>query len=243
MNSHRFKFSFEHGVVSSLHSIRWTRRPSKSLSVEPPPPLTGGEGNSGSHYSSVHWTARWKYSLSLERKGLFAETLLGEVIRKGSLSIEEYFIFSEILFLIKIKTRNFHLKRLAIALEIVLDQNQDLERRFWKVKVLYEKTGSDLLRIRGSRKKTYLPYSKIITIRAVPLETHINKKGPGIPYSSYCKGYGEGSSRGLEMTPISAELDGDDRPRVLDVRILKLVVAQIDLYSEELKLNLIRKED
>lgn len=242
MTQHRLKVQFQHGVVSALSSIRWIRRPSRSLSVDPSPPLTGGEGEQNSHRSGFHWTVRWKFYLSLERKGLFAETLLGEVIQRGNLSIEEYFILSEVYFLIKESTRSFHLKRLAISLEEILDLTIDFESRTRRIISLYWATGSDLFRIRGARKNTYLPYRKIVSIQTVPLEDHIDQKSSGVPYSSYCKGYGEGSSRGPEVTPFSAELDGDDTNRVLDPRIVKLVSYQINLATVEIRESFRRKK-
>jgi hypothetical protein len=217
------------GLISALHSIRWIRRPSRSLSVDPSPDTLAGEeeGNPNSYRSGISWAVRWKYSLSLEKKGLFGETLLGEVLVNQRLSIEEYLVLFEILFLIKDSTRNFHLKRLAIALKEILNLNLNLEERSWRIITLYEASGSNLFRIRGSRKKTFLPFSRIVSIQTAPIEIQLDQKGSGIPYSSYCKGYGEGSSRGPEVTPFSAELDGEEIEPVLDPRILNLVSISI----------------
>jgi hypothetical protein len=50
---------------------------------------------------------------------------------------------------------------------------------------------------------------KWLQIRIVPLETLLNRSGNSEPYSGYCKGYGEGSSRGPQATPYNSELDGE----------------------------------
>jgi hypothetical protein len=48
-----------------------------------------------------------------------------------------------------------------------------------------------------------------LQVRIVPLETLLNRSGTSEPYSGYCKGYGEGSSRGAQSTPYDSELDGE----------------------------------
>jgi len=48
-----------------------------------------------------------------------------------------------------------------------------------------------------------------LQVRIVPLETLLNRSGISEPYSGYCKGYGEGSSRGAQSTPYDSELDGE----------------------------------
>lgn len=48
-----------------------------------------------------------------------------------------------------------------------------------------------------------------LEVRIVPLNLETNRRSVySEPYSSYCKGYGESSSRGPKKTPYDSELDG-----------------------------------
>jgi len=49
-----------------------------------------------------------------------------------------------------------------------------------------------------------------LQVRIVPVEILLDRSKFSEPYSSYCKGYGEGTSRGAEKTPYDSELDGED---------------------------------
>lgn len=60
--------------------------------------------------------------------------------------------------------------------------------------------------------------SKFLEVRAVRLDVFFEKEKSSVPYSSYCKGYGESSRTGRRLkTRPSAELDGEEteRPEVL----------------------------
>jgi hypothetical protein len=48
-----------------------------------------------------------------------------------------------------------------------------------------------------------------LEVRIVPLEFLLERSAYSEPYSSYCKGYGEGTSRGALSTPYDSELDGE----------------------------------
>lgn len=66
--------------------------------------------------------------------------------------------------------------------------------------------------------------SKWLEFRIVPLELLLERSNNSEPYDSYCRGYGEGSSRKREKTPYSSELDGektDDATRAIEVNILE----------------------
>lgn len=63
-------------------------------------------------------------------------------------------------------------------------------------------------RVYGSRFVHFKP-EKFIEVRAVPLNIFLERSKTSIPYSSYTKGYGEGSgSAHTSKTRFSAELDG-----------------------------------
>jgi len=55
----------------------------------------------------------------------------------------------------------------------------------------------------------WLP-EKWLELRIVPLEVILDRSRYSEPYSGYCKGYGEGSSRGAQSTPYDSELDGEE---------------------------------
>jgi len=48
-----------------------------------------------------------------------------------------------------------------------------------------------------------------LQVRIVPVEYLLDRSKFTEPYSSYCKGYGEGTSRGAKKTPYDSELDGE----------------------------------
>lgn len=87
--------------------------------------------------------------------------------------------------------------------------------------------------------------NKFLEIRAVPLNVLLERSKNTIPYSSYCKGYGESSHLGRrqKLRP-SAELDGEpvdvERDQVvkldlLDIgRVLRLALAEIK-YTQKNK--------
>lgn len=69
----------------------------------------------------------------------------------------------------------------------------------------------------GSRKSHWVS-SKYLEVRTVRLDVFLEREDSSVRYSSYCKGYGEGSSKGRrQKTKPSAELDGEDmeRPEVI----------------------------
>lgn len=60
----------------------------------------------------------------------------------------------------------------------------------------------------------YWQPSKFLEVRAVRLDVFLEKEKNSIPYSSYCKGYGESSRTGRrQKTRTSFELDGEDSER------------------------------
>jgi hypothetical protein len=49
-----------------------------------------------------------------------------------------------------------------------------------------------------------------LSVRIVPVEYLLDRSKFSEPYSGYCKGYGEGTSRGAQSTPYDSELDGEE---------------------------------
>jgi hypothetical protein len=91
-------------------------------------------------------------------------------------------------------------------------------------------------------KRTYnswLPYwtpSRWLEVKIVPLNLETNRRSVfSEPYSSYCKGYGESSSRGPKKTPYDSDLDGegyqDPRPpefNLLEAKAYQRIHAAIE---------------
>lgn len=91
-------------------------------------------------------------------------------------------------------------------------------------------------------KQTYNSWKQVWTpdrwleVRIVPLNLETNRRiGFSEPYSSYCKGYGESSSRGPKKTPYDSELDGaeykDTEPpefNLLEVQAYQRIHAAIE---------------
>lgn len=61
----------------------------------------------------------------------------------------------------------------------------------------------------NSWKQHWLP-ENWLEVRIVPLEVLLDRSSYSEPYSSYCKGYGEGTKSGTKKTPYSSELDGEE---------------------------------
>jgi hypothetical protein len=76
---------------------------------------------------------------------------------------------------------------------------------------------------------------KWLSVRIVPLDTLLNRSGSSEPYSGYCKGYGEGSSRGAKKTPYDYELDGEDyaEPKPPEFNLLEVQAYQRILNALE----------
>lgn len=86
----------------------------------------------------------------------------------------------------------------------------------------------------------YWQPSKFLEVRAVRLDVFFEKEKSSVPYSSYCKGYGESSRTGRRLkTRPSAELDGEEteRPEVL----LELQEILNLLYLNQIELTKNRK--
>lgn len=82
-----------------------------------------------------------------------------------------------------------------------------------------------------SRKSLYDP-QKWLTMRIVGVDDLINRPTNTSRYSSYCKGYGEGSSKGRKgRTPISSELDGEDF-NYDDLERVNIPLTVVPLLSE-----------
>jgi len=58
--------------------------------------------------------------------------------------------------------------------------------------------------------EAYWKPEKWLSVRIVPVEYLLDRSKFSEPYSGYCKGYGEGTSRGAQSTPYDSDLDGED---------------------------------
>lgn len=104
----------------------------------------------------------------------------------------------------------------------------DMEERVWITdkRVIEAVLDSGWLpdkRTLNSWLQTWEP-SKWLEFRIVPLDYLIERSNNSEPYDSYCRGYGEGSSRKREKTPYSSELDGEESnggPNAPDINLLE----------------------
>lgn len=73
---------------------------------------------------------------------------------------------------------------------------------------------------------------KWLEVRIVPVDYLLERSGFSNPYSSYCKGYGEGTHRGPKKTPYDSELDGEDytEPLPPEFNLLELE-AYVKIYT------------
>lgn len=76
-------------------------------------------------------------------------------------------------------------------------------------------------------RKVAFQLNKFLYVRIVPIDNFIDRSKGTIPYSSYCKGYGESSRMGRrQKTRFSAELDGT-QPDILREQALRLDLFNI----------------
>lgn len=82
---------------------------------------------------------------------------------------------------------------------------------------------------------THWQPSKWLSVRIVPLDIFLERSGMSEPYSSYCKGYGEGTSPGPKKTPYDYELDGEEyaEPKPPEFNLLEVKAYQQILNSLE----------
>lgn len=96
---------------------------------------------------------------------------------------------------------------------LVLDDRQSLDKE------TQEYVSKDLLltsRQYGSVRQNY-NVSRYLTLRAVPLETFMEREDKSVRYDSYCKGYKDGGSAApKKKTRYSAELDGEDSEKPIE---------------------------
>lgn len=86
---------------------------------------------------------------------------------------------------------------------------------------------------------------KWLQVRIVPVDILFDRSKFSEPYSSYCKGYGEGTSRGPRKTPYDPELDGEDYTDPLPPEFNLLEVeAYVEIFTalEALKARRIQGE-
>lgn len=198
---------------TSLNSIRYVSREGESPGSQRRSPakaplqeLTRVKPES-EQWSQVHWTVRWKYQLNHRQKLFVLESLILRLVVKGE-SFGDYLLLSDLFFLARLDSQEYHAFRLRTIAEALLETSDPWEERVEFIKAVYKANHSDYRRVYGNLKKKWKP-EEYLSIVQVPLETYIDLTPQGEPYSSYCKGYGEGSSRGLEKTPYSWELDGE----------------------------------
>lgn len=196
-------------VLNSVRFIEKEKRESGGSQRRSPPALTQSEEGSPElqQLSQVHWTLRWKFQMDLRQKCLVVETIILRMIISG-FNFGDYVLLSSLRFLVKDNIKDFHLRRILAYSDIILDMKLPWEYRREVIIRSYQESSTDYRRVYGNLRKRWKP-ENYLSIVEVPLDTYMDMKPSGEPYSSYCKGYGEGSSRGLQKTPFSFELDGD----------------------------------
>lgn len=209
---------------SSLNSIRYVRKGEfsgsqrRTLSY----PAVESEELFEDYLSKTHWTLSWKNKLSFREKCFVVECLILRML-VTSYNLGDYLLLSEILFIIRDDSKDFYQQRLRVLGIKILETSSSFEEKRQFAESLYGITGTDLLRKYGTLRKTWSP-ERHLARKDVPVDVYMDMSSEGVPYSSYCKGYGEGSSRGPKKTPLSYELDGEEEEAELESRILFLIL-------------------
>lgn len=142
--------------------------------------------------------------------------------------------------------RNEFVRKTCLTTEIILKDLKGDFIKFGDKMILSEKTlktlqdGSLIItkRVYSSR-RNFFRAERFVTLRAVPLKQHIQRRKDSERYSSYTRGYGEGgSASGRKKTRYSSELDGDDRDRPLNFSILDFAKYQTILLLKAIQKSL-----
>lgn len=80
-----------------------------------------------------------------------------------------------------------------------------------------------------------------LQVRIVPLEYLLDRSAYSEPYSSYCKGYGEGTSRGAQSTPYDSELDGEEYSDPVPRKFNLLEVEAYQRIHNAIEANRVRR--
>lgn len=201
----------------------------------------GGESELNSFYSSdYHLTVRLKVHLDRRQISLLLGILNYQAVHFGvtfpmylqMLHLNEILIGNK-LRASEIKDRY---QRLSVELsQIIIRDLAGKELAFEEPVQVSKKTKELLLRSKAlmtrdvykSRFNHWRP-ERLLRLVTVPVDVFIERNGNSVRYTSYCKGYGEGSGTARRgRTPPSFELDGEETPEwVLSEQLSAKELAQ-----------------
>jgi len=216
--------------------------------VQPPsvstvPPLTttaGGIELNSLLQSDYHLTVQLKYKLERRQVSLLLGILCYQSLHYG-VNFQMYLQLlhlNEILIGSKVRASEIkdRYERLSVELSQVIIRDfagQPLE--FNSFLQLSDKTRQLVLRSKAlmtrdvfkSRFNHWRP-ENFLTLKTVPVDVIIERSGNSVRYTSYCKGYGEGTGTARKgRTPESFELDGEEAPEwVLSEQLSAQELAQ-----------------
>lgn len=180
---------------------------------------------------------------------LIACGTIRRILEKG-VRTEDYLILSDLYLRIKSESV-WNIKdpldsQVYMALKITLLSIQDLENGEKPEKEVLQFLSSlscvPSARTYGSWKEKY-NWERYFKVSTVVIELLLERSGNSIPYNSYCKGYGESSSRALkkQKTPFSSELDGEEID--LDAESAKIHLQNLEVFFtfEDLERKIRRK--
>lgn len=181
----------------------------------------------GSFVSEYHLTVRWR--LSSTGNDRRSASLLLSILNYQAVHFGVNFkMFLTIQFLLEflignkadpLEIKDSYERCTSYTSSIILKSIEGTLLTFEDLLILGEDTRRKLIendlildsRVYHSRFSHWRP-EKYVSLRTVPVDLYLTRSKIGIPYSSYTKGYGEGSgyARRKGKTPYSSELDGTE---------------------------------
>lgn len=200
-------------------------RPPGVSTLPSPIPFNGEDEQISQLQSDYHLTVQLRVRLTRRQVSLLLGVLNYQAVYYG-VTFSLYLCLlhlNEVLLGNKIRASEIKDKyeRLSVELSQVIIRDLAGKNLFLQDLVkLSEKTRTLLLNSKGlmtkdvykSRFTTYRP-ERLLQLKTVPVDVIIERSGNSVRYSSYCKGYGEGSGTARRgRTPPSPELDGEETP-------------------------------
>lgn len=199
--------------------------PPPSVITEPPPNTNTAGGNEliSSLQSDYHLTVQLKIKLDRRQVSLLLGILCYQCTHSG-VTFPMYLQLlhlNEILIGNKIRASEIKNKfeRLSVELSQVIIRDLAGKSLTFNEPILVSKKTKELL-LRSKALMTRDVYKSrftcwrpewFLTLKTVPVDVIIERSGNSVRYTSYCKGYGEGSGRTRKgRTPECFELDGEE---------------------------------
>lgn len=206
----------------------------KHVSVQPPGvstvPSTNPDSGSVPKLNSLlssdyHLTVQLKVHLERRQVSLLVSILCYQAVHFGITFPMYLGLLHMYEILLGNKTKSGEVKdkyeRLSVKLsQVILRDFAGKELYFDEPVLMSDKTKELLLKSKALLTKdvyksrfTHWRPERFLGLKTVPVDVVIERNGNSVRYSSYCKGYGEGTGTARRgKTPTSFELDGEDTP-------------------------------